>query len=166
MDSELENALNEQTRREFYAAYLYLAMSAAMAEQNFDGFSAWLRAQAQEEVGHAMRFLDHVLDRGGKVDLRMIESPGNEFGAPVDVFRAALEHERSVTAAIHHLYDIAEAKHDRAAMTMLQWFITEQVEEEKSAETVVARLERAADNAAALLVLDREMATRSGTGEE
>jgi len=164
LDTELQEALNEQVGREFYSAYLYLAMSAAMAAESLDGLAHWLQLQAQEEIVHALKIYEHILDRGGRVELRMIEAPGTEFGSPLEVFRAALEHERHITRSIDKLYELANQKKDRAAQALLQWFVTEQVEEEKSAETIVSRLERGGGTGAAVLIIDRELGARTSAG--
>lgn len=165
MNQPVREGINRQINREFYAAYLYLAMSAHFEEQSLDGFAAWMRAQAAEEKEHAMRLYDHLVERGAQVELGAIEAPGTDFGTPLEVFEAALEHEQRVTDWIHELYDLAVDDHDHPAQLVLQWFITEQVEEEDSVGGVVAQLRMAGDNEAAILMLDRELGARGGAGE-
>lgn len=161
MNEAVRDALSEQITEEFHAAYLYLAMAAHFELQSLDGFSHWMRLQSDEEIGHAMRLFNYLLERGEKVELGSIDSPTNDFGSPLDVFRKALDHEKKVSEMIHELYDLALEKHDHATQLQLQWFVTEQVEEEDLVGNVVARVEMAGDDRAALLMLDRELGGRS-----
>lgn len=161
MDGSIQDAINEQIRNELYAGYVYLAMSAHFEEANLSGFAHWMRLQAQEELHHGMRLFDYLLDRGGSVVLEGIDKPPTDWGSPLSIFEHALEHERSVTKRIDDLYELAEQKHDHATQVALQWFITEQVEEEASAEAAVDQLRMAGDNAAALLMLDQKFGARS-----
>jgi len=162
IDSDIQDAINTQIRNEYYSSYLYLSMAAYCESRNFPGFASWLRQQSEEELVHAMKFFDYLLDRGGRVVLESIEQPASEFGAFVEMFEEVLEHEREVTGMINNLYDLAASKNDQATLVMLHWFIEEQVEEEKSAEEVVEQLRLAEDSPAALLILDRELASREG----
>jgi ferritin len=161
MDKAVQSAVNEQIGQELYAAYLYLAMSAHFEQKSLRGFATWMRRQAEEELGHAMRLFDHMNRRGAFVSLGGVEAPPGGFGDPLSIFASALEHEQKVTGMIHELYDLAVEKHDHATQLELQWFITEQVEEEDSIGTIVDQLRMAGDNRAALLMLDREMAART-----
>jgi ferritin len=160
MDRSIQTALNEQIAAEFSAAYLYLAMSAHFVEQNFNGFARWMRTQAEEEAQHAMRLYGYLLDRGGHVELGAVTPPPKEFGSPLEIFTAALEHERKVTESIHSIYELARSKKDYATEIELQWFVTEQVEEENSAELAVEQLTRAGDDVSALLLLDHQFGRR------
>lgn len=162
IDSDIQDAINTQIRNEYYSSYLYLSMSTYCESKNFSGFASWLRKQSEEELGHALKFLDYLIDRGGRVILESIEQPASEFGTFLEMFEEVLEHEREVTGMINNIYDLATSKNDQATLVMLHWFIEEQVEEEKSAEEVVEQLKLAEDNAAALLILDRELASREG----
>lgn len=162
IDSDVQDAINTQIRNEYYSSYLYLSMSAYCESKNLSGFASWLRKQSDEELVHAMKFFDYLIDRGGRVVLDSIEQPPSEFGAFLEMFEEVLEHEREVTGMINNLYDLAASKNDQATLVMLHWFIEEQVEEEKSAEAVVEQLKLAEDNPAALLILDRELAAREG----
>ena len=161
MDSKVRELINEQITHEFYAAYLYLAMAAHFEEQNYEGFAQWFRMQAKEEQGHAMKLFDFLVERGEQIELEQIDKPPVEFGAPVDAFRAALEHERKVTGLINAIYEAAVDAKDYPTQVMLQWFIEEQVEEEDTTNTAVERLEMAADNNAALMFLDSQYGERS-----
>lgn len=156
----VQDAINEQIMHEFYSSYVYLSMSAHFERAGLPGFAHWMRLQADEEHDHAMRLYDHLNDRGGTVVLQAIKQPPAEFGSPVEVFQAALEHERRVTALIHDLYKVAVEEKDYPAEVELQWFITEQVEEEKSAGEIVDKLKLAGDHNAAILMLDQELGRR------
>ena len=164
MNDDVRTAINEQIKREFYAAYLYLAMSAHFEAEALQGFAHWMRLQAQEEQGHALRLFDYLLERGARVELQGIEAPPTSFGSPLSIAEQALEHERKVSAQINRMYALAAERGDFATQVQLQWFLTEQVEEESSGETMVERLRMAGDDRAALLILDRELAARSSTG--
>ena len=163
MDNAVQDAVSEQIGQEFHAAYFYLAISAHFDRKSLLGFSRWMRLQAQEELGHAMRLFDFMNGRSAIVRLDAVAAPPSEFGTPVKLFEAALAHERKVSELIHKLYDLAVQKHDHATQLELQWFITEQVEEEKTIGTVVDQLRMAGDNEAAVLMLDRELGARAAT---
>lgn len=165
MSDTVVEALNEQVKHELYAAYLYLAMMNYFEAESLPGFAHWMRLQAQEELEHAMKLVDFLNDRGARVELQAIERPPKTFDSPLAVMRAALEHEREVTGLIEEIYETALEQRDYPAQVMLQWFVTEQVEEEKSASDIVDRLERAGDSGGALLVLDEQLGRRSGGDE-
>jgi len=156
----VEEAMNEQIKNELISAYQYLSMAAYCESENLPGFAQWMRAQSQEETVHAMKFYDFILHRNGRVVLRGIDGPVVEFGSPLEVFEQALEHEKKVTAMIHDLYGLAVRENDYASQTFLQWFVTEQVEEEKNAGDVVETLKMVGDKSEALFLLDRELAQR------
>ena len=160
LDPRVQSALNDQIQKEFASGYLYLAMAAYCEDLNLPGFAHWLRKQAEEEQGHAMRLYGHVVDRGGRVLLQGIEQPPAEFDSPLGVFEKTLAHEQAVTASIHRLYEIAGEAKDYAAQSMLKWFIDEQVEEENSAAQIVEQLKRAGTAGHALLMMDRALAQR------
>ncbi len=157
MKGAVSDAMGEQIRYEFYAAYLYLSMAGSFETANLSGFAHWMRAQAREEQEHALKFFDFLLDRGEEVRLRSIEEPPYAFRSPLDTFEQALEHEKQVTSLIHDLYDLAVRENDYPAQVFLNWFVSEQVEEEKSATEIVERLRMAGEDGPALLLLDREM---------
>ena len=166
LGKKIQDAMNEQIKNEFYSAYQYLSMAAYCESMNLSGFAHWMRAQSREETEHAMKFFDFVLDRGGRVVLQAMEQPVVEFGSPVEVFEQALEHERKVTAMINDLYGLAIRENDYASQTFLQWFVTEQVEEEKNAGDVVETLRMIGDKSEALFLLDRELGQRENEGPE
>ena len=162
MDAQIQAAINKQVGLELYSAYTYLAMSAHLAQQNFEGFAHWMRLQAQEELAHAMRFHDYVVERGGHVQLPAIDAPPADFGSPLDVFESALAQEKHVTAEIHAIYGMARDKKDYATELHLQWFVTEQVEEENAAGLAVEQLKRAGSDTSVLLMLDHQFGGRAG----
>lgn len=161
ISQSLVDALNEQLKHEFYSSYLYLAMAAYCDSQNLPGFAHWMRLQADEERDHAMKFYDFILDRDGRVVLPALAQPPRDFGSPTDLFGQVLAHEQEVTSLIEQLYRKAEAEQDRPTQVFLQWFITEQVEEEKTASQILETLRMAGDNRVALLMVDRELGVRT-----
>ncbi len=161
LSKAMQGALNAQIRNEFSSAYGYLAMSAYCDENNLAGCAHWLRLQAQEEVGHALKLYDFVHSRGGRVVLEAIEQPPSKFSSALDVFQQALEQERKISGLIHRLYGMALKEGDYACQVLLQWFVTEQVEEEKNAVQVVEQLKMAGEKGPGLLMLDRQLATRT-----
>lgn len=161
MTAALQKAMNDQIRKEFFASYLYLAMSAWFEERNFEGFAKWMRIQADEERGHAMRFYDFVLDRGGRVALEAIPQPDSKWKTALDVFDAARKHEQMVSTSINALYARAISDKDYATQVMLQWFINEQVEEEKTSTTLAEQLRLVGESATGLLILDRQFGERT-----
>ncbi len=165
LKASIAKALNDQIRKEFASEYVYLAMSAWFAERTLDGFSNWMRVQAGEEHLHAMKLYDYLLDRGGSVALQAIDAPTGKWKTPLDVFEAARKHEAMVSASINDLYALAVKELDYPTQAMLQWFLTEQVEEEKTSGAVVERVRMAGDNASALLMLDRELGQRAPEAE-
>ena len=160
ISAKMQDALVSHVEQEFYSAYLYLAMGAYCEAKAFKGFGRWLRAQHEEELVHARKALDHVLTRGGLPALGAIPAPPREFGTIVDVFEAVLKHERSVTERIHALHAAAVAEKDTAAQVFLQWFVSEQVEEEAAAQEIVDRLKMVGDRPGAALYLDKEYGKR------
>ena len=163
LNDKVQAALNDQINNEFYAAYLYLAMSAYFQSINLNGFAHWMRMQREEEIAHGMRIFDFVLDRDGKIELGALNKPPTTFDSALDVMKQALEHERKVTSRINDLYELAVEMKDYPTQTLLQWFITEQVEEEATAQQLVEQLQLTGDNSAALLMLDRELGARTST---
>jgi ferritin len=160
LNEKLEDAINEQINKELYSGYLYLSMSAYCEGENLPGFAGWMRVQAQEEVEHAMRLFDHVTARGGRVVLKAIEMPPPVWKSPLEMFEQVLEHERKVTGMINRLYELALSENEYATQMELQWFITEQVEEEESAGQIVEQLKRVGDQPMGLLMLDRQLGER------
>jgi len=160
LNKKLEAAFNGQMNAEMYSAYLYLSMSAYFASTGMAGFSNWMRVQAQEEMVHAMKFFDHVNERGGKVTLKAIEGPETTWPSAVAAFEHVYEHEQKVTGLINDLMNLAIDEKDHASRSFLQWFVDEQVEEEDSASTVLDRLKLIGDSGNGLFMMDRELGTR------
>jgi ferritin len=160
LSKKLQDAMNEQIKNELYSAYLYLSMSAYCEAANLPGFAHWMRMQAQEEEAHAMKFYDFIYERGGRVVLQAIDQPPVEFPSPLAVFEQTLEHEQKVTAMIHDLYTLAVEEKDYASQAFLQWFVTEQVEEEASATQILETLKMIGDKGHALIMLDRQLGRR------
>ena len=161
----MRQAINEQINKELYSAYLYQGMSAWASGQDLDGVANWLQIQAQEEVSHAMNFYRFVLERGGKIELPAIDAPPSEFESAQDIFQQTLDHEKKVTASIHNLVGVARKENDYAAEIMLQWFVTEQVEEEANAEAILNKIKLVGDKGNGLFMIDRELAQRTFTPE-
>ncbi|MFC1666505.1 ferritin [Candidatus Omnitrophota bacterium] len=160
MDKKLKKAINEQITKELYSSYLYLAMVGYFESKSLSGFSHWMRMQVQEELLHAMKLFDFMNERGHKVVLGVIDKPPGDFTSVEDVFQKTLEHEKKVTASINSLYTLARDTNDNAVLTFLQWFINEQVEEEKNAGDILAKLKYVSSQPAGILFLDKELATR------
>jgi ferritin len=160
ISKKLNDAMNEQINHEFYSSYLYLAMQAYFQSTNLPGFAHWMSVQSQEEYSHGLKFYNHILERGGKVELAAIEKPKSDFKSPLDVMKKVQEHEQKVTNLIHSLYELALKEKDYPGQIMLQWFIEEQVEEEKSAAEVLHLLKQIGDAPAGLIMLDRQLAAR------
>jgi ferritin len=158
--NKMKDAINKQIQVEFVAAYLYLAMSAYCKAKNFPGFAHWLEVQYEEETGHAMKLFRHLLERGGKVTLQAIEAPPADFGSPIDIFAEALAHEQHVTALINCLYETALEEKDYASQIFLQWFVSEQVEEEANVSAILEKLKMLPDKSGALLYIDKELGKR------
>jgi ferritin len=160
LSEKLQQTMNEQIKNELYSAYLYLAMSAHFDAATLPGFARWTRMQAAEEQEHAMKFFDYIIDRGGRVELMALDKPPKDFGEPLEVFKEILAHEKKVTAMINKLYEVALTEKDYAAQTMLQWFLTEQVEEEKNASQIVDQLQMAEDHKGILINIDHHIGKR------
>ena len=158
---KIEKAFNGQLNAELYASYLYLGMSAYFESTNLPGFAHWMRAQAKEEQEHAMKFYEHIVERTGRVALQAIEAPPLEWESPLAAFQAAYGHERKVTGMIHDLLELAGSEGDPAANAFLQWFVTEQVEEEAQTDQVVQQLKMVSKAPHGLLMIDRELAQRA-----
>ena len=160
LSKKIENAINKQINAELWSAYLYLSMSAYFESINLGGFANWMRVQAQEEVGHAMRFYNHVVERRGRITVSAVAAPSINWKSPLNSFEDAFKHEQKVTSMIENLVTMAAAEKDYATTNMLQWFIDEQVEEELSTDTIVQKLKMIGTNTGGLYMLDRELAQR------
>jgi ferritin len=157
---KLEQALNEQVNAEMYSAYLYLSMESFFKSLNLNGFATWMRAQTQEEMMHAMKIYDFIIERGGRVLLKPIEGPQTKWESPLAVFEAVSKHEQKVTSLINNLVDLAIEEKDHATNSFLQWFVNEQVEEEASADEVVQQLKMMEKAPGGMFMLDRELGQR------
>jgi len=156
----IEAALNTQVNRELYSAYLYLSMSAWFESIRMKGFAHWLRVQDQEERIHAMKLFDYIVDRGGVVILTPIEAPKTSWSSPKDAFEHVYSHEQKVTGLINNLVDLSIRESDHTTNTFLQWFVTEQIEEERNASGVLGKIGLAGDLPGNLYLLDAELAQR------
>lgn len=156
----MEKALNEQIREELGSAYLYLAMAAYFHSLNLPGMAHWMEVQVQEEYGHALRIYKHVVERGGRVRLEALSEPKFEWASPLEAWKAAYDHERSISNRIHRLVELARQEKDYPAEVMLQWFVAEQVEEEDQTRRIVEMLERIGESGRGLLWLDKELGKR------
>jgi ferritin len=156
----MQDAINEQINKEMFSSYLYLSMAAYFEDTNLPGAANWMYIQADEEHEHAMKLFEHLVDRGGRVHLKAIAAPETEWAGPMAAFKAVYAHEQLVTKSIHDLYETALKEKDYPAQVMLQWFIDEQVEEEKNASEVVASMERIEAHETAVLQLDHQLAKR------
>jgi ferritin len=160
IDKKMEEALNKQMVAETYSGYIYLAMAADFDAQNMKGFASWMKAQAFEELFHAMKFYDYINDRGGRAVWGTVDAPPTTYKSPLDAFKAAYNHEVKVTGMINDLVDLARSLKDKATENFLQWFVTEQVEEEAQTDEIVKNLERIKDHQAALFMYDARLGER------
>jgi ferritin len=160
LSKKIVTALNNQIQAEMYSSYLYLAMAAYCDRQNLKGFAHWMNLQADEERGHAMRFFNFLLENGEKVALKTIDQPPADFGTPLQMFRKVLEHEKKITALIHKLYQLALDEKDYRSQIMLQWFVSEQMEEEEQAQFIATRIEQVDGKMSAVLWIDKELGKR------
>ncbi|MBN1796274.1 MAG: ferritin [Sedimentisphaerales bacterium] len=163
ISDKMQNAINEQLNAEMYSAYLYLSMSACFESQNLKGFAGWMKVQAQEEMTHAMKLYDYVHERLGRVILKAIDAPPDEWKSPLDAFKAVFAHEQKVTGLINDLMNLAIEEKDHAAKGFLQWFVDEQVEEESSADEIVQKIKMVKDMSGGLYMLDKELGQRTFT---
>jgi len=163
LSAELTKAYNDQIQLEFESSFAYLQMGADFELRSLPGMAAWMRMQSGEEHAHALKFIQFVLDRGGKLELKSIAAPAPTPEAVVGTFEAALGHERRVTKAIHNLYSVALAGQDYSSLPLLQWFVNEQIEEENTVSTILDRLRMVGEDRTGLLFLDRELGARAGS---
>lgn len=160
IDPKIQVAFNQQINAELFSSYLYLSMSAYFESLNLKGMANWMRVQAQEENSHAMKFYNYILERGGKVKLAALEGPQNEWSSPPNAFEDAYKHECMISARINALVDLSINQKDHASNAFLQWFVSEQVEEEASVSEVVDMLKLAGEHSGALFMLDKELGQR------
>lgn len=160
MNKKIEQALNEQINAELYSAYLYLSMSGYFQSLGLTGFARWMEIQAAEEFSHAKRFYDYIFHKGGRIALKGIATPPGEWKSTEEVFREVLKHEEKVTSLINGLVDLAIQEKDHATNNMLQWFVSEQVEEEASATDTISKLKLIGNDGNGIFLLDKELGTR------
>lgn len=158
---KMEKALNAQVQEEFYSSYLYLSMAAHFAHNNLKGFSHWMKLQSAEERGHAMKLYEYIIERGGHLVLQALSKPTQNFKSILEIMEKTLEHEQKITAQIHKLYELAGQDKDYATQVMLQWFVTEQVEEEAGVLEIIAKLKMLPDKGGSILYLDKELGKRT-----
>jgi len=160
LSNKMEAAINQQINAEMYSSYLYLSMATYFESISLGGFSNWMRQQAQEEMFHGMKMFDFVCERGGRVTLKAIDEPPSEWSSVLDVIENVLAHEQKVTGLINDLVNLALDERDHATNIFLQWFVSEQVEEEDTAGGLVDKLKLIGGDANGLFMLDTELATR------
>ena len=158
---KLKAALDEHVSAEIGSAYLYLAMSADFESKTYKGFARWMRVQFQEEMAHALKFVDFMLARGASIAWKAAAAPATVYGSPLETFEKTLAHEREVTARIHALYRLAGAENDTATQVFLQWFVTEQVEEEARVSEIADKIRMVSDRPGSVLYLDKEYGKRT-----
>jgi ferritin len=161
LSKKMNEAIGKQINAEMYSGYLYLSMASYFAAKNLQGFESWMKVQAQEELSHAMKFFNHVYERGGSVKLLPIEQPPTEWASPLAAFENTYSHEQHVTSLINGLVSLAIEEKDFASQNFLQWYVAEQVEEESTADKTVQQLRLVDGNPQGLFMLDRELAARA-----
>ncbi len=160
LKKEMEQALNEQMNKEFTSAYIYAAMAADFAAKDYNGFSRWMIAQAREEMGHGQKIYHFILERGGRPLYDSIEKPQEQWDSVLAVFEHALKHERFITKSIDELVNLSRKLDDKATEIFLQWFVSEQVEEESNVESILVKFEQAGLDNRGLYLLDKELGAR------
>ena len=163
ISKKMVKSLNEQINKEIYSAYLYMSMSSYSDTIGLKGFANWFMVQYQEEMEHAMRFYNYIQEQGEHVKLLAIDQPQTKFASPLAMFEKTLEHEKYVTKRINVLVDQAIKENDHATQICLQWFVTEQVEEESNASAIIAKLKLVGKDSSGLLMVDQELAARTFT---
>ena len=158
---KLNDAMNEQIKNELESYYIYLSMAAWLHSKALDGMGHWMRVQAHEEMLHAMKFFNHLIDRGGKVALKDLKQLKSEWKSPLEVFQDALEHEKFISKKINDLMSSARQEKEFASEPLLAWFTDEQIEEESNASKITEQLEMVGADKSGLLMLDRELAARA-----
>ena len=160
LSKKMTKALNTQINKEMYSAFLYMAMSSFSDSKGLKGFANWFMVQFHEEMEHAMRLYHYIQDQGFQVELLAIEKPPKEFGSPLEMFEKTLAHERFVTKSIHGLVDLATEEKDHATQIFLQWFVTEQIEEESNDNDIIDKLKLAGETGNGLFMIDKELGAR------
>jgi ferritin len=160
LSTSMQKAINNQIADEFNASYLYLSMSAYCESIGFRGFAKWLRKQSEEEIGHGMKLIDYMADQFSRVELQQIYEPEKTFGSLTDMMEQALLHEQEISECIYKLCELAEAEEDYTTRTMLDWFITEQLEEEKTTGDIVEKLRIFGETKSVLYEINKELGQR------
>jgi len=160
LTDRMHKALNDQLQAEFFSAYLYLAMAAYFEDEGLEGMANWMTVQFREEQSHALKFFHYITERGGRIELEALAKPQKDWASPLAAFEAALAHERMISGRINELANIAIAEKDHATHAMLQWFISEQVEEEANVVSLVGQLKRIGAQGPGLFMIDRELKSR------
>ncbi len=163
MKQNVQDALNDQINAELYSAYLYFSMSSFFKSKNLIGFANWMQVQAQEELTHALKMYNFVVDRGGRVIMETIAKPPSEWDSALAVFEETLKHEQGVTERINKLVDLAIKESDHSTNNMLQWFVAEQVEEEASVDEILQKLKLIGDHGTGVFMIDQQMGGRAFT---
>ena len=161
ISEKMQSELNEQVNKEFYSAYLYLAMSAFCTQIGLPGFAHWMRLQYEEENMHVTKMYDYILDQGGEIHLKQIEEPAKEFGTPLEIFEQTLEHEQFITRSINNLMGLAVEERDYATQTFLQWYVSEQVEEEANVNDILNPLRMVGNDKGGLMMIDQNLSNRA-----
>jgi ferritin len=160
LSEKMQKALNGQINAEFYSSFLYLAMAAYLIKENWNGFASWMEKQSVEEYGHAMKFYKYLANTGSPILLEVIEKPRSEWKSPLEIFEESLKHEKYVTGKINDLVNQAISEKDHATGIFLQWFVTEQVEEEATVDNIISKFKFLGDNKSTLYMLDKELGSR------
>lgn len=160
INPRVQNAINEQINAEVWSAYMYLSMSAYFASEGLNGFANWMRVQWQEELSHALKFFDYLVERGVQPILKPIDKVPDKWNSTLEAMKETLKHEQHVTALINNIMDVAIEEKDHATKSMLQWFIDEQVEEEASAQEIIDSLNLLGDKGHGIFMLDKELKIR------
>lgn len=161
INDKLQKAINTQINAELHSAYIYLSMSAYFESLGLDGSAHWMKLQAQEELMHGMKFYDYMVVSGGRILLTPVEGPATSWDTPIAAFEAALAHERLMTRRCNDLASLAIAEKDHATNNLVQWFVTEQVEEESNVENIVQKLKLLGKDGPGLYMMDRELKART-----
>jgi ferritin len=157
----VRDIMNEQVKNELESTYIYLSMVAYFHEQNLDGMAHWMRVQCHEETTHAMKFFDHIVDRGGTVTLLDLKQLKTSWKSPLEAWKNAYAHEQFITSKIHAILKVVREESDFTAEPLLNWFVKEQIEEEKNTSGITAQMERIGDSKDGLYLLDKELAARA-----
>jgi len=161
LSQTLIDAINDQIQYEYYSAFTYKAMQVYFEQEDLTGMANWMDIQFQEEMSHAEKMFKFVCETGGRVELKQIDAPRNDYSSALEIFEETLKHEQEVTARINKLMDLAQEERNHTAQIFLQWFITEQIEEEANVGHIIAKLKRVAGDGRGLMMIDQELEKRT-----